>query len=212
MTQRIDVTFRPINKWPRAETVSRKPATFKTGYEATLTLLRYEISRIQGRDMVIQIDVDEREIRLDGWPRADARPRSPRVIVSFESKHGPLMYPCDRFNRWQHNVRAIALALEALRKVDRYGVTRNGEQYAGWRKLPPGSGQTEGGMTLDDAYAHIAKLSEHSEVSIRELRKTYETARRRAAFQSHPDHKGSVSAFQRFTTASEMIEKDFDEQ
>jgi len=34
-------------------------------------------------------------------------------------------------------VRAIALALEALRKVDRYGV-RSGSQYAGFKALPPG--------------------------------------------------------------------------
>lgn len=47
-----------------------------------------------------------------------------------------LSYPCDSCDNWQHNVRSIALALQALRAVDRYGVTRRAEQYRGWGKLP----------------------------------------------------------------------------
>lgn len=36
---------------------------------------------------------------------------------------------------WQINLRAIALGLEALRKLDRYGITSRGEQYTGWRAI-----------------------------------------------------------------------------
>lgn len=44
-------------------------------------------------------------------------------------RRGHLSYPCDTFTTLQDNLRVIALALEALRMVDRYGVTRRGEQY-----------------------------------------------------------------------------------
>jgi hypothetical protein len=44
-----------------------------------------------------------------------------------------LIYATDACELWQHNVRSIALGLEALRAVDRYGITRRGEQYAGFR-------------------------------------------------------------------------------
>jgi hypothetical protein len=44
-----------------------------------------------------------------------------------------LVYATDACVYWQHNVRSIALGLEALRAVDRYGITRKGEQYAGFR-------------------------------------------------------------------------------
>jgi len=66
------------------------------------------------------------------------------VAISFESSFGPLRYATDAHERqyswakldgWQANVRAIALSLEKLRAVDRYGVTRRGEQYAGWRAI-----------------------------------------------------------------------------
>ncbi len=75
-------------------------------------------------------------VALDGLFRANAKLRGPGVVLAFESKHGSLSYPCDTYNDWQDNVRAIAPALEALRAVDRYGVTRQAEQYRGWAKLP----------------------------------------------------------------------------
>ena len=54
-------------------------------------------------------------------------------MVAFESKHGPLKYATDVFDHWHANLRAIALGLEALRKVERYGITQRGEQYTGFR-------------------------------------------------------------------------------
>lgn len=89
---------------------------------------------------MIQLALDETDIRLDGWPRGNATPRHHGVILAFESKHGPLKYATARYYPWQANLRAIALGLEALRAVDRYGVTKRGEQYAGWKALPAGDG------------------------------------------------------------------------
>lgn len=43
-----------------------------------------------------------------------------------------LVYATDVCERWQHNVRSIALGLQALRAVDRYGISRRGQQYAGF--------------------------------------------------------------------------------
>lgn len=52
-----------------------------------------------------------------------------------------LVYATDTCVLWQHNVRSIALGLEALRAVDRYGITKRGEQYAGFTgALPAGRG------------------------------------------------------------------------
>ena len=209
------IRVRPIETWPgqMRKPDEREHARFKASYAMTERLLNRELGAIGATNAVMHMDIRQSDLRLDGELRANARPPGPAVLIGFNHpKLGALAYPCDLYRDHKDNIRAIAKALEALRMVDRYGVTRNGEQYAGWRKLPPGSGRTEGGMTLDEAYAHIAKLSEYSEVSIRELRKTYETARRRALWKAHPDHGGSTSAFQRFTMASEMIEKDFDEQ
>ena len=72
------------------------------------------------------------------------------MIVNLDTRHGPMRYPSGRFYAqwsgdmpgWQANVRAVALTLESLRAVDRYGVSQHGEQYRGWQALPAGDGPT----------------------------------------------------------------------
>src|SRR5688572_5904821 len=48
-----------------------------------------------------------------------------------------MAFPCDRYHEWEANLRAIALTLEQLRAVKRYGATsEKREQYTGWLRLP----------------------------------------------------------------------------
>lgn len=61
--------------------------------------------------------------------------------------------------------------LEALRAVDRHGITRRGEQYAGFKALPPGGPSVERGRLL---------VEQHGSV-------------RRALLATHPDHGGDPS-------------------
>jgi hypothetical protein len=93
--------------------------------------------------------------------------------VSFESRHGPLEYATDVFDDWQDNVRAIALGLEALRRVDRYGIAKRGEQYRGWKQLEAGGPSPARGEDL---------IREHGSV-------------RAALMATHPDHGGDPSDF-----------------
>lgn len=140
-----------------------------------MALLKRELRALSAKHVVIELAVSEAELRLDGWPYADARPTHAGVVLSLESKYGPLRYPCTRFDRWQDNVRAIALALEALRKVDRYGVTKRGEQYTGWKQLQAGAGE-------GDATRGRAIIAEHGSES--------------AALKAvHPDHGGDQGDF-----------------
>jgi hypothetical protein len=128
----------PISQWPGELTRHRQRSKFKAGLRDTLTTLNSELyhltetrSQRESVEMLIAIPPGD-QWRLDGRPRANATPEHPGVIVSLDSKFGHLSYPCDTFTTWQDNLRAVALALEALRKVDRYGVTKRGEQYRGF--------------------------------------------------------------------------------
>jgi hypothetical protein len=103
-----------------------------------MKLMERELERLGASSAVIELAVHECELRIDGWPYADARPTHPGVVISFDSRHGPLRYGTDTFPDWKENVRAIALGLEALRKFDRYGIGKRGEQYQGWRQLSAG--------------------------------------------------------------------------
>jgi len=134
-------------------------------------------------------------------PRSDARPRTPRVIVSLDSMHGPLRYPCDNFHNWHDNVRAIALALEALRKVDRYGVTKRGEQYKGWKALPAPSGEP----TTPELAARVIGRTDPDPARIL-TDSTYAKRIVRAALKKHhPDQGGDAAQFHRVQQARRIL-------
>jgi hypothetical protein len=197
----MECTYRPIVAWPGKQTTSRKRGAFKAGYTDTLRLLDRELRHLGARSVVFQVAMDASDIRLDGQPRAGARARHPGVIVSFESKHGPLSYPCDTFSSWEDNVRAIALALEHLRTVDRYGVTKTGEQYRGWSKLPPPI-VTPAPMSEDIAYGTLFEFGGGEEITKENLDQIY----RRAAMATHPDRGGSAEKFKLVARAKEVLE------
>ena len=199
----MEYQFRPIEQWPGKRTRAPKRSQFSAGWSKTLELLERELSHLRARNIVIQADCDESQIRLDGMLRASARMNSQGIILSFDSSHGPLSYPCDRFDRWQDNVRAIALALEALRTVDRYGVTRNAEQYKGWAKLPPPPASSFDIETVDQARSEILKACGLDSVIWSDPWQS--NAIRLAKRKTHPDHGGDSTEFKRVCRAEELI-------
>lgn len=150
-------TIRPISNRTHFSGKHRR-SQFAASWPTTERLLLTEVAHLRGKDLVIEVDASEADIRLDGRLRASARPATPAVRVAFDSVHGPLTYATDVFATWQDNVRAIALGLEALRKVDRYGITKRGEQYAGWKALPS-SAAGEPVMDVDLAWSTLGSYS-----------------------------------------------------
>ena len=136
----MQITFRPLELDDFADPPGWQDP-FDSTYSQTLTLLDRELRHLNADDVVIQLALREDQIRLDGMPKAQATPAHPGVKLSFTSPYGPLVYRTNAFRKWHANLRAIALGLEALRKVDRYGITKRGEQYTGWKALPAGGNQ-----------------------------------------------------------------------
>ena len=66
--------FRPIDKWPGERKRRPKSSAFRTKYNQTLVLLDKELIMLGVRQAVIQIDLPESKIRIDGLPRSGARP------------------------------------------------------------------------------------------------------------------------------------------
>lgn len=144
---------RPRSTWTDPVTPIRLGShSFRAAWQQTLNELADEIERI-ARDgdpvVVIELDVIEGDVRRDGMLRRGAKVGEPGVVVSFESRFGPLRLATDAYEQeysgslpgWQANVRAVMLTLRALRDLDRWGVSRRGEQYTGWKALPPGTGR-----------------------------------------------------------------------
>lgn len=193
-------------------TSRRAAAPFTAAWSSTVALLRKEVAALGGRTIVLQIAMTEADFRLDGMPRANARATHPGVILSMESKFGPLSYPCDTFNHWQDNIRAIALSLEALRRVDRYGVSRRGQQYTGWRAI--GAGPIGAGFTGHDAVLKTMSEAEAcaiiavaAEVEYVPSAGSAEMARllKLAKRYSHPDLGGSRTTWDRVEMAARIL-------
>lgn len=187
-------TVRPLSDrmWLRPAG-TRKRSRFESNWTSTITVLGREIDLLGGREVVIEVDVREEDIRNDGMLRANARSESPAVVVAFESLHGPMLYRCDAlYGRgsgqlgWQQNVRAIALTLEALRAVSRYGATETGQQYTGYKALPSAPSDVESFTSPNVAAEYLRGFARPGD--------TLDVAWRAARRKTHPDHNGGDHA------------------
>ena len=207
--------IRPLNQWGRPKTEPRAGSgRFRATWQSTLDLLGREVEFLGGDLVAIQVDVTEGELRRDGMLRSRAQVGFPGVKVSFDSRHGPLAYATDAYDSryysdppgWQANIRAIALALEALRAVDRYGVTSSGEQYRGWTAIAPVSAEFD--MTPAQAADLLAAVegTPWTAAAIIRDQEAALSAYRWAARRYHPDVGGDVELFRRLTAARKVLE------
>lgn len=100
-----------------------------------LARLHSELRRLGARNEILSSNV---ELRLDGLPRSDRRaPADPGVACYFTLDTQPLVLACDRWDRVADNIAAIALHIDAMRGMDRWGVGSLGQAFAGYAALPP---------------------------------------------------------------------------
>lgn len=211
----LNAIFRPLKAWPGEMTAGhqRKASPFKATYNSTLDLLEFELEKLGARNIVIQCQCDRAQIRNDGWLKSGTSLAGPAIIVSFTDAVGDeYAYPCDTFTSFQDNLRAIALALEALRKVDRYGVTRKGEQYQGFKALPPGP-QPAQKMLPDEAAVFLASKVPGFDVRVLATDpEIFELAFKFAQKKVHPDAGGSHDDFVKLQEAGAVLSEHFQAQ
>lgn len=196
-----DVQLEPIDQWPSKRTAAPHRSKFKAPLTQTQQLLDRELSQLKAKNVVLQMCITRADMRLDGTLRTGGKIRQPGVIPRFDSKHGPVMMPCDHFSEWEDNVRAIALALEALRAVDRYGVTSRAEQYRGWQALPAPMCPGDELKTRDDALKFLRRLvSAFNSGDVTEAE-----ALRKAQFLTHPDRGGNADDFKRVMKCESLL-------
>ena len=215
----VTFTFRPLDNatWQPDGRDQYKSCQFKASYAQTMKDLRDELRRIGVKEAVIEADVGERGVRLDGQLRADAKPASPRVRLSFTHPGvGPLQYPCDTYSDWKDNLRAIVKTLEAQRAMDRYGATRNKQQYQGWKQLTGkvmelGAATPEPLMPLNEAtetIIHFAgeRVEPTLQATIGRTFSVYRAMYRDAVRKTHPDAGGNPDDFKKVLRAKTALD------
>lgn len=136
--------------WPahRPRTKYRKPGTFNyktdtsNGWRATKSItiamamdrLEREVELLGGRYPLLSSNL---ELNLKGLPRADrGAPTDPGVCLYFTLKTKPMALACDTFSDVAQNIAALAAHIEAVRKIERYGVATAAETLDAFVALP----------------------------------------------------------------------------
>lgn len=206
----IDLRFRPLTRWIGEKTPAwkREKPRFSATYATTLDSLEREFRYLKAKNGTVEAAFREDQIRNDGWPYSSASPSESGLILSFDSKHGPLALPCDFFLHWQQNLRAIALHLEHLRHATLYRVGAGDEQYKGWKALPAPGGEN----SLDHFAQRIIDISQLIEYTAERLLSDYDAFRfvyRAAAKRAHPDVTGAGMDWVLLSDAERIIEQHY---
>lgn len=200
----VKFIFRPIDQWPDKPTEHPRPSPFgglgkkSLPYRRLMEMLRREMSMLGVEEAIIQLYVGERDIRLDGLPRVDARPKKPGVIISVEIPDvGWRTFYVDTFDHWHANLQALAVGFEDSRRLERYGFAKNRDQYRGFLALEPARGPLAAGEVL----IRHAGLSEEEAEKLGWNRVT-----RLAVKRTHPDHNsGDSTAYMEVLEAKQVL-------
>lgn len=217
----VRVLFEPLDLTRPRATYEQHASPFTAGWSDTLRLLCREAAAIGAPEVVLCVDAAAGNMKRDGGIRADAKVRSDLVEVYLPATDsGPLRLECGRYVRaqwrrdssgWQANVRAIALGLEALRKVARYGLGTGHEQYRGFGALPPGDPIALGSaMTLEEAARVLSDAADHHPWDALlpqdgEPSQWVAGAYKSAAKRHHPDAGGDPERFRLVTQARDLL-------
>lgn len=157
--------------WLRAKGRERAAFSTKQSADGRLSIfqatarLEQQLDLLRARNPILSTNV---QLRLDGRPRSDMEPSDPGAAVYFGFRGKATVFACDRWTRVADNIAAIAAHIDAIRRVERYGIGSLEQALAGYKALPADSAADwrrvfslpAGHVTadqLDEAYKRLAR-------------------------------------------------------
>ena len=157
------------------------------------SLLKAELDRLKATDVVLSTNV---RTKLDGTPYSQqAQPNDKGAAVYFTLKGKPTAMACDRWNRAEDNVTAIAKHIEALRAQERWGVGSIERAFTGYQALP-GVGESSGIQWWTTLGVPLNATRDQAREAYLLLVKKH-----------HPDRTGDPELFRRVQEAWELFTK-----
>lgn len=95
--------------------------------------LERQLDALGAKDPVLSTNVS---LSLRGVPRGDEKPSDPGAAVYFRFRGKATVLACDRYFRVADNIAALAAHIDALRRIERYGVGTIEQALAGYKALP----------------------------------------------------------------------------
>jgi hypothetical protein len=164
--------------WPRAK--HRRHSPYKVSLDVALEELLGGLRLMGARAIIVSSNVP---LRRDGTMYRDhsARVHDPGIAAYWDAKDGtPKNMACDCWVSVRENVRAIGLAIDGLRLIERTGASQLFERaFTGFARLPSGSERKPWWEVLG--------------VDPKATQAIIQDSYRRLALQNHPD-RGGLSA------------------
>lgn len=156
--------------WPKTEPVRKENGKFKQSLAGALSNLKTECARLGGKNLVLS----------SNYTLGNERPAESGVVAYFQLDNQPIAIPCDRWRLVEHNVQAIALTIEAMRGMERWGAKHMiTAMFTGFKALPQKASGISPHLTLG--------LEEGKQYTEQEITDAY----KRKAKTEHPDAGGS---------------------
>jgi hypothetical protein len=137
-----------------------------------------QVARLGGIAMMLSTNV---EVTVYGLPKAGrAAPADPGAAVYFELHGKDRVLACDRWATVAENIAAIAAHIDAIRRVERYGIGSLDQAFAGYTALPaPGKDNRP-------VWRRVFSVPDGTNPTLEDVQKTY----RLMARKLHPDQPG----------------------
>lgn len=125
------------SQWRNGQQVTvaaRKTTTAPINVVDAADRLERQLELLGAADAILSTN---QALRLDGRPKAGlADPADPGAAVYFRLSHHDRVLACDKWDRVADNVAALAAHIDALRRIDRYGVGTLDQAFTGYVGLP----------------------------------------------------------------------------
>lgn len=164
--------------------------------------LAEEVARLKATNVVLSSNVP---LRMDGQPHGGSGDRhydDPGIAVYFSYKGKPMVMAADRYDTCAGNMRSLALAIEAMRALERHGGGVMMERaFTGFSALPPPEG-SKPKRPWWEVLRYSADPAEREILSAGEVEARYRTMAKRL----HPDTGGETAdaeAFAELTVAKD---------
>lgn len=180
--------------WPdgyKRHTGYRYPSRFKQTMDQSQRFLRAEIDRLGAFDLIVSTNLP---VRNDGGLYANYMSRKiddPGVAIYFHYKGKDVAMCCDQYPTVWENIYALGKGIEALRGMDRWGVSEFMDRaFTGFTALPSSTPIVQ--RDIWDVLGLPVKPATAAEVV---------AAYKAQAKIVHPDAGGSTEAFQELSDA-----------
>ncbi|WP_439946483.1 J domain-containing protein [Streptomyces sp. BBFR109] len=171
--------------WPRTSMPERHPSMVRDFNRNRDDVIR-QLDLLGASSVVVSTNM---QARLDGTPRSGQRePSDSGVAVYFNLNGEQQCIPCDKWDTVSQNLRAVALTIEALRGLDRWGAKEMvNAAFRGFKALPANAIVTP---------YKAQPWHEVLEVVPTASPEVIKAAYRQKMLKAHPDQGGSSSAFE----------------